>query len=521
MKSLFLSIRKADLFGKLYGFEEKENQKFTTVVGNIATLFVIIVCFIIGFMFGQEVYKRITPTVIVSEENLDTSRVYFHEYPIMISFALTDGSAIYNSTMVMDVLVAKLDLNLNLTTSVELSWGLTKCNPDDYAEKYRGLIKKTLKDNENAGKSRMEIFCPNTSLYAQNGYITVNSTFINLIFIKCNPKVKECHPDLEKLTKDLYINMYTFDPFVDPKNYTNPVVLFQTITTQQVSDSLMKRTYINVEKAKLVTHKGWLLEDVIEDEFFSLKDIVRDVNPVNNGRMYSLTISSPTRRKITMRKYMKVQDLLASIGGFFNFLYLFSYIILSNYIDFSYYFSVLSIVKQEDSIEKLNIKPLNLLIRNETLKEFQKEKKLPVFPKNNMLNDSNAKELIKPEEPNVEPLKNNFISQNVKTQKVIIDLSVNQLKNQASFVDINSNIKSPQLGSLDFVGNNLDNITVESLSEFNYLYYLWNDIICCRSTTKYFLKMSRSLLSFHNIIELNTKEYINKIVNKNKPKELN
>lgn len=91
MRSILNLSKKVDMFGKPFIFEEKDNQKFTTLVGTILTFFIIITCCVIGFLFGKEIYERKSPSVLSSEEIIEVSRVNMTDFPIFFTFKTGDG----------------------------------------------------------------------------------------------------------------------------------------------------------------------------------------------------------------------------------------------------------------------------------------------------------------------------------------------------------------------------------------------------------------------------------------------
>jgi hypothetical protein len=65
------------------------------------------------------------------------------------------------------------------------------------------------------------------------------------------------------------------------------------------------------------------LENTVEEEYLQINQITKDINTHEYGDdkgMFDLTFLSSNKRHFVSRKYMKLQDLLASIGGFFNFI---------------------------------------------------------------------------------------------------------------------------------------------------------------------------------------------------------
>lgn len=140
MNSLFETARKIDLFGKLYIFEEKDHQKFTTVLGTLLTFIIIITCIVIGFLFGQEVYQRKNPTVLNSTEKIDFSRINLSEFPIF--FAIVNGPSVNQPTApdYIKMEMTQIEFDKNFSPTVSYYSGYKQCSVSDYSELYQPYV---------------------------------------------------------------------------------------------------------------------------------------------------------------------------------------------------------------------------------------------------------------------------------------------------------------------------------------------------------------------------------------------
>lgn len=67
MKKFFAAT---DLFGIPYGFKEKEDQYFHTVLSGIVSLATFISFFIISLIFGKEIFTKSNPIVNTTKTRL-------------------------------------------------------------------------------------------------------------------------------------------------------------------------------------------------------------------------------------------------------------------------------------------------------------------------------------------------------------------------------------------------------------------------------------------------------------------
>lgn len=548
MSKAFYALRKIDLFGKPLIFEDKESQRHHTAVGNIVTVLIIATCLVFIFLFGNEIYERKTPAVIVSEEIIE-SKLNFRDYPVMFTFQYFNGLPIRNTSKAFNLTITNITVTSELNVIYqEIKGWMKECDLSQYEEKYRLLINKTLEDNRKANTGAAEMFCVDPNLFVQSN--PFNSTALNFRFAPCNPKERECHPDLARVSQDAYVFVRTFDGITDPKNYTNPITYLTTIRGQQISGSFMKRTTFSIQKSKLVTHKGWLLEDIVEEEFFTMGTESKDINPTFRNEIFIATFSASTRRSLLTRKYMKVQDLLANIGGFFNFLHIFSFILLNDYVNFNFYASYLKYLTGDKFNNNSNVylkgsKTIEMLVKNElksnkNLKErFYDLNAKNISTINNRVNESNAINLIN----KIPPLNinNNAISE--LKQNNYVASSNKSLNNKES---INSSSPTPNLNHKNIdkkhikrnLGNDYDkkdidnfdnknNLVLKANSElnngefnkiqnqkinsYNYFSYFWSDNICCRNKLTNYIQAVREILSFKTVIELSTEYYYSKL----------
>lgn len=350
-------LNRLDLFGKQYILEENDSTIFTTLVTRALTVLIIISCIIIGFLFGKEIYQRKNPTVISGEEMISYSRVNTNDYPII--FLTQTGQAVNlpNIQKHVNMVLTFMTIDENLDITSEVIQGFQKCDITSFNPKYFDLLTKFAKSADN---NSIDMYCINDDrLFFQNDLATRNSTYINVRFSECNKKTQECGDEEErdKYFSDMYINMVTYDSYFDPSIYDDPVVLYEQINSQQVGRGLLKRNYVKIENRILISNEGWIFDDPKNKEYSTMSDISKEVNTSTNGNFYWVTLSSPNKRIKNMRSYMKIQDLLAKIGGFFNALFIIIYVLSNHYISYCFYNSIFNHFMNRD--RDLNVRKMS------------------------------------------------------------------------------------------------------------------------------------------------------------------
>lgn len=348
-------FKQFDLFGKSLTFEERENEKYTTIIGNIATYIIIISSLIFGVILGTEIILKDTPMVIDSIERISYSRITLDDYPVVFSFSFADGSEVKDIDELFDYSTLMYTISgQNFTITNEISYGLKECNPEDFKPLFRETIIEYL------DRSTNKIYCLiGNNLHFQDRYADINSTFLAARFYKCGAFIpnKVCNQERsEKILKSFYITLVTYSAFIEPNKYHNPVTYLPNGFTQHVTTDYSQRVFITTEIGSVETNYGFIFDAYDTQYYYQRKSVSKDLS-VHSDMFYNVTFDSTQLRSKMFRSYTKIQDILAKIGGFFNALWIILYVILRNYVEFSYYDNIYSYIKENDS--DITIKQFN------------------------------------------------------------------------------------------------------------------------------------------------------------------
>lgn len=346
------SLKKIDIFGKMYSFEKKGSQHFKTAIGGLFGIALVIAVAVIGFLFGKEIYERKIPNSNFADELLDYSRISINEVPIMMYFKLEGGKYVEDIQSAFDFKIKMMTFHSNLSITFDWYPGIVPCSSKNFTN-HADFVERDLKYAESQG---IEAWCINTSpdLVFQNDYNSPNSTFVNLVMSYCDPSKRKCHPMLERIKQGLFITIKTMNSFVDPENYTDPINYYTQSITEQISDAIGKRIFMRYTKNTVQTDAGWILESNVYSDFIQLRSVKQEVNKYKeeNRETYWITLESPVLRLKVVRNYLKVQELFAKIGGLFNACIIFVHIIISDYLNFKYYMHILSDFIDGEKTEK-------------------------------------------------------------------------------------------------------------------------------------------------------------------------
>lgn len=335
MKAISYNLNKIDLFSKFFIFEEKEHQKFSTIGGIVLTFLLLFTCIIIGYLFGKEIYQRNNPTVMNSNERINVSEIKANEFPIFYVIFDDDSVNLPLATKYIDVDLNYLIIGEDYSINNINYQGLKTCQASDFYGNYKALVDEVY-------SSVLEIYDLYCILYSKdmiikNDYSTQDSSYLNLEFAlkDGNFTDEEIVERNEMMEYGVYVSLLYFDSFIDSTQYDSPITYYQKTNIQKLSEGLLQRHFFNIEKINFNTNQGWILDSTIQQEVMSIKSIIKDTSS-SNRELFWVSISSPNIRTKIIRSYMKVQDMLAKVGGFFNALYIFSLILTKNYVDFCF-----------------------------------------------------------------------------------------------------------------------------------------------------------------------------------------
>lgn len=465
-------VKNLDFIGPRFEFENEDSSRFKSVGGFIFSFIIILSCFIIGFLFGNEIYLKQNPIVSISQEITKYSDVYLKDFPIMFSFTTAQGKNLKLNDLrkyfVLEIYMQNMDFEGIVHKPTE-NYSMEVCDESKY-RKYSDLVSIKKKQNKNK-----EFLCisHDSDSYFSNGYLQTNSTNFNFIVKKC---IQNCSQDIDNIIENMLITIIYPTSFVNFYNFIKPVDLYLDEMTTQSSNFLTRRSYMRFTYNGLNSDNGILLEDIQKENFISLASVVPDDLVYNKegpskDTLFWLALESPRIRGLISRKYMKIQELIATLGGLANAFYIIANIVSYHYLRFLYieYIreSVLEVInkkketsfvnsheyskKDDDLINSLCSNKPNL-IKTDKLSSFK------IIKENT--NRSKATKLsyhVNKKNDNNQHLSINTNNDIVKINNNIAEIS--QIKNDSLSFSSSSKLESSEssFGSIDFGrGNSIE-----------------------------------------------------------------
>lgn len=343
-------LRRFDILGNRLSFEVDSSSTYKSLVGGFFSILIILASLVLALMFGNEVYERKTPNVFSLEEKINESRIYLKEMPFLFSFIWQNGTAIMDPLSFFNFKVKRFYFSDHMDISYSENITFTKCESSKYTM-HNGFVEKYV---SNPSVYYMCLDHDDDS-FVYNALANADSAFFKIEFYRCDTKTQDCPKDIDILMKEVYMFLTFINTYVDSSNYTHPIQYYEYTHSQQTSDAFLKRLYISFTNNVYVSDNGWILTDSISYDYITLSAKSLDINP-NDGydtlnQMFNVSIDSPNIRQMTKRNYMKVQDLIAKVGGLVKGLFICVQIFLFHFSRVEYIHYVASICTQSNQIE--------------------------------------------------------------------------------------------------------------------------------------------------------------------------
>ena len=416
-------IKKFDFFGHPINFEYHEANTFKTFQGLLISFLVLIPIIVLGAMFGNDLFRREAPFVFLSNEIYNDVELKMTDFPFFVSFFYNNGINLAPFNSYFDVDITNYINEDNLY--VEKNLTLISCKEVKFTDHDEIVQNFMLNRSE-------EFMCLNSSstTKTKGKFPNGSSSVIRIRLDFCDPlKREDCKINQEIISSQPVIQNYYLNSIVNSKNYTHPVNYIIERFINGLSYGVSKDFEFIFSKDLYVSDNGWLIQSKVETNYFSLVTINRNFNLainqelnkfINSRSVYSFNMKLSTIRQVNNRSYIKVQELIARIGGIVNALLVFTKIIAYNYLRYLFLFFV------RKSIIEIQVKK-----SSQSIFEVSKFKSGNIYRKSQIFKDISLNNLSenKNESNNIqenEPVSNVIVPSKFKPQKQTSIKSLNE-----------------------------------------------------------------------------------------------
>lgn len=486
-------MKKINLFGRTFQFENDFSSRSNSIQNLSLTVILVIATIVVGFIFGKEIYLRENPKYTSSKITIskEESLVNFLDFPVIFKFLDNVGSPLED-----DIVKKMISVNLITFDIVEGNGQKSNfmpikiCDLENYKNSTKFEMVKNIIDSKGVS------YCLNVNEQMMNKKAAFDSKNILLIFNKCKTN---CLNNLDDFLEGAYVGLNYIDNYVNPSSYNDPIKSDEKIEMIKISSKISKELAISFQNNILKTNKGWIFEDFIEQNYVSYDTLISEVF-ISQNELIRMFIDSPTFVALNVREYMKIQDLLASIGGFFNAIYMIMTFLTYHYISFEYYLSIYELFHDN--------KLYNDEDKNE---EMVKDRIVTTIKRNNFVSQEN----LKSEESKKEKSENNNshskinkdknytsnlkkLNQKIKRSEENDGSEGNERKDRHTNNEKeNQSVDEKEKSSGKIKQVKEQSYPLPSLEHTNYyIIYIYNRFFCCRNYNKKMYEFCSNLLSF-------------------------
>ncbi|EAR90122.2 transmembrane protein, putative (macronuclear) [Tetrahymena thermophila SB210] len=328
IQDLFRSI---DIYGQRIDINFQNKQVYKTIYGGAIT-FIIGIFFIVGcWFFGDQLINRRNPSVIFSERYVEQAqRINITSDNLIIMFGVSDKqSQLWVDPTIFQLRAVQQILQLNNNTQngqyerklISVNKTIKICDQSDIGipEVYNYFSKLSL--------NKLFCFEKGQDLYMQGDFDAQQFAQLYVYIEKCQNNTSEvvCQP-IDVINQKLQlinIDMFLSNTIIDPLNYSNPFS-FRGMNQYSSASSVFPKElqlyytnyYIQDDVGLLYTQKEekhkFLFTGKQETTYFGDYNVLARI----------LIRIQKTKENLMQRRYQKIQDVIAQMGGLLKILFL-------------------------------------------------------------------------------------------------------------------------------------------------------------------------------------------------------
>lgn len=337
MSTLSYYFKKLDILGQEISFENEKHFKYRTIQGSIFSVMIFIVCLVLGFLFGSEVWERKKPIVTTSKEFIPESKIMLNELLFILGFFYGDQTAFMNSHEYLDYNFRILEISTERVYKELKKGKMALCQ--NKLKEFNISTEYIEPVISSYGPIAMCIDFNNED-YILNEFTSIGSVSVFVTVDYCSKAIRsDCKFDPETIMyqkeSSLFGGIIYFDYYTDSANFDEPVKKQIRGDENKFSfGTSVTKTY-GFTKNVFISDNGWLLEKKEEIAYLNLSESKTDFS-FSQKNIYTVHLSSPRIRLKDYRQYTKVQEIFAKIGGVANVCILFFRFLTLHYFRFKY-----------------------------------------------------------------------------------------------------------------------------------------------------------------------------------------
>lgn len=320
-----------DLFGVRPALYFKGKKKTGTGFGLCLSFLLICFTFICFFFFGQDLYNRTNPQLLYNEEYTPLPEEFVLDpetSPFLLEINNPVGSVYYKDPKLVRMTVTQLIISRNEAGSMThlfQTYAMETCT----GEHLQKLDDSTR--NYFLGLNLADFFCIPREL--KN--LSIAGSFDQKIFKTIQFKISLCVGEdsclpAEEIRAEMnkgFVGLYFVDYNINPGDYANP----KKPQPKEVFTNFMvdnqKEVNVYFQKNVLETDDGLVFKSPSQQKILTFNsETDMQFNSVDKD-FFSIYLKMSQKTSIHHRSYRKLQEVMAQIGGFTNFFWIFAFLL--------------------------------------------------------------------------------------------------------------------------------------------------------------------------------------------------
>ena len=342
-------LRIIDFFGHAPSFIIKNNLKYKTHIGGLLTLIVIIISIITLIFFSEELYSKKSPSVnLITEANLNPSKInFFDNFEFIIgiqndNFIVQRNESIYYAKGFLFQTIINSSGIFNIKEEIKLdSCDKALKNSINY-ELFKHL---NLNNYYCSSKNQSKININNIYLneyWGNNGFQMLQIKFYDCVntdeYVIKNNITCASEEILKENLNLADLSLYFIDTFISTNNYKNPFQRGIHEYFYDVSKNFLLTLTQYYNHIEINDDSGLIFTTSNKINSFKLSDMITNKADERTGEHFlTLTLQLNNVIEKYQRKYYKLQDYAAQVGGVINTLIIICYFILKFYDENAYF----------------------------------------------------------------------------------------------------------------------------------------------------------------------------------------
>jgi hypothetical protein len=326
-------LQTIDLVSDSVSLRHNKSDRLRSGLGGILTILIVIFLVYCINYFGEDIIKKEKPITTFSKAYQPSSKIYLNNTPVVMAFYNSLGKQYMNIEKYITFVAQRYYFEAG---NIDYTYmNVEPCDEDRHLGGYKQLFRDN-KINVTNG-----VYCLNSNttrykngtveeipdIYFENENGAADSSLISTSIQTCknttsNPKCAS-KTDIDKVGNDLFIMAYAVDGYVDLSDYSNPYKQYLQSLLINISPTVIKATHIMMKNTYITTDSGIIMEDIAEQNIYQIESSKTDV-VTSPYVFYSYYLESTRITDRYFRRYVKIQDLVANIGGLIRCLFMVS-----------------------------------------------------------------------------------------------------------------------------------------------------------------------------------------------------